>query len=221
MNCNTSTKLIIAVVCGLVQLTTGIAAAANSGFLPDYSRLEPATDDNGKKLERWVSPSFTKVNYQKILIEPVAFYPAPKGSEQVSDQALADIQGYLDSQLRTVGLVAIPQVSAAGPGVARVRVGITAVATSATGLKPWQIIPIALVAQGAKAATGRRAKDAELAVEALITDSVSNEPLAMVVRKAEGVTLPDSKTQLTLDTVRATIDRWAANVAEQVQQRIK
>ena len=201
-------------------LAGGIALAADSGFLPDYSKLQQVKDLNGHSLRQWNSPNLNRANYQKILIEKVTYYPEPKGSDQVSDQTLSDIQQYMDTQLRTVGLKRIPQVTEAGPGVLRVKVAITAVDTSATGLKPWQIIPVALVIQGAKAATGNRPENSNLAVEALVTDSVTNEPLGMSVRAAQGAKLPNGHTQLTLDTVKSRIDDWAANVASLVDKKI-
>ena len=202
-------------------MAVGLAMAADSGFLPDYSKLQQVKDLNGKPLRQWTSPKLTKANYQKILIEKVTFYPEPRGSDQVSEQALSDIQQYMDTQLRTVGLARIPQVTEAGPGVLRVKVAITAVDTSATGLKPWQIIPVALVIQGAKAATGNRAENSNLAVEAIVTDSVTNEPLGMSVREAHGAKLPNSRAQLTLDTVKTRIDEWAAGIASLVDKRIQ
>ena len=195
--------------------------AGDSGFLPDYSKLQQVKDLNGRPIRQWTSPKLTKANYQKILIEKVTFYPEPKGSDQVSEKALSDIQHYMDSQLRTVGLARIPQVSEAAPGVLRVKVAITAVDTSATGLKPWQIIPVALVIQGARAATGTRPENSNLAVEAIVSDSLSNEPLGMSVREARGATLPNSKAQLTLETVKPQIDAWAAGVASLVDKRIQ
>jgi hypothetical protein len=205
-----------AFVCGAWLLAAGIAWPADSGFLPDYAQLHDTKDANGNPLRTWISPKFNKTNYQRIFIERVAYYPEPRGSDQVSDEALRDIQNYMDNQLRTVALAGIPQTTEPGPGVARVKLAITAVDTSATALKPWQIIPAALVIQGAEAATGKRKRNAVLHIEALIADSVSNEPLAESVRAAKGVTVPDSRTQVTLDTVRGQIDSWARGVASLV-----
>jgi len=196
------------------------APAGRSGFLPDYSRLEKVKTDKGTELERWVSPTFTKANYQKVLIEDVIFYPTPQPSAQVSNQTLMDIQNYLTQSLRST-LAPIPQVTQPGPGVVRVKVAITAVDTSMSGLKPWDVIPVALVVNGAMAATGTRSRAADLNVEALATDSVTGEPLVMSVRKTEGVTVPNSSTQVTLDTVKSRIDQWSANASEAVIARLK
>jgi hypothetical protein len=222
MKTTNNARLRVALVCG-IALCAGAppVVAADSGFLPDYSQLQKVRDLNGNPIRQWLSPKLTKANYQKILLEKVTFYPQPRGTEQVSDKALGDIQAYLDSQLRSVGLAGLPLVEEAGPGVARIKVAITAVDTSATGLKPWQIIPVALVIQGARAATGNRAENSNLAVEAIVSDSVSGEPLAMSVREAHGATLPNDRTQLTLQTVRPVIDSWAKGVASLVQRRLE
>ncbi|MBM4220493.1 MAG: DUF3313 domain-containing protein [Gammaproteobacteria bacterium] len=215
--------LAAALACSLLAgLSPALAdESAHSGFLPDYTKLEKQKDAKGSELLRWQSPNLSKANYQKILLEPVAFYPAPEPSEQVSDQALKDIQAYLDSSLRTVGLADVPQVTEAGPGVLRIKVAITAVETSNTGLKPWQLIPVALVVQGAKAATGNRAQEVDLDVEALVSDSVSGEALAMSVRKGKGQELKNKDAQLTLDDAKPRIDQWSQNVAELVQKILK
>lgn len=210
-------------VCGVLASLSPVMAeeAAHSGFLPDYTKLEKHKDAKGSELLRWESPELTKANYQKILLEPVTFYPAPQASAQVSDQALKDIQAYLDTSLRTVGLADVPQVMEAGPGVLRIKVAITAVDVHNTGLKPWQLIPVALVVQGAKRASGNVKQDVNLNVEALVSDSVSGEVLAMSVREGRGEELPDKDAQLTLDNAKPRIDEWAQSVAELVQKVLK
>jgi hypothetical protein len=188
---------------------------ANSGFLPDYTKLEKQKDAKGSELKRWQSPNLTKANYQKILLEPVTFFPAPKASEQISDQVLTEIQTYLDTSLRTVGL------AEAGPGVLRLKVAITAVDTHNVGLKPWQLIPVALIVQGAKRASGNVKQNVDLNVEALVSDSVSGEALAMSVRQGKGQEIKDEDVQVTVDDLKPRIDEWSQHVAELVQKILK
>lgn len=219
----TATKALSAFICSAaIWATAGTATAAdaNSGFLPDYSQLQVVKTDKGTELRRWLSPKYQKGVYTQLLVDKVTYYPEPKASAQVSDQALADIQAYMDDQLRNVALKDVPQVTAAGPGVLVVKVAITAVDTSASGLKPWQLVPAALVIEGAKAASGGRAMNARLQVEAIVSDSVTHEPVAMVVRATKGFELKNAKEQLTLDTVKPRLDRWAANAAQFVRERL-
>ena len=211
------------VACGvLAGLSPALAdETAHSGFLPDYTKLEKQKDAKGSELRLWESPNLTKANYQKILLEPVTFFPAPKGSEQISDQVLSDIQAYLDTSLRTVGLADISQVTEAGPGVLRIKVAITAVDTHNVGLKPWQLIPVALVIQGAKRASGNVKQNVDLNVEALVSDSVSGEVLAMSVREGKGQEIKDEDVQVTVDDLKPRIDEWSQHVAERVHKVLK
>lgn len=222
-NLRTTTRALFTLICGAALCApagNAAAADANSGFLPDYSQLQTVTTDKGTELRRWVNPKFQKGAYSKVLIDKVIFFPEPKASAQVSDQSLADIQEYMDRTLRTVALKDVPQATEPGPGTAEIKVAITAVDTSAAGLKPWQVVPAALVIQGAMAATGNRAVNAHLNVEAIASDSVTHEPLVMIVRDIKGVELKNSREQLTLETVKPRLDRWAASAAAFVAERM-
>lgn len=206
----------------LLSVTGGMAAAeTNSGFLPDYSRLETLQNAKGQEWKAWVDPQYQKGSYRQVLVEKPVFYPEPKASAQVSSRALADIQEYMDANLRTVALKDVPQAAEPGPGVMRIRLAITAVSTSNSGLKPWQVVPAALVVQGAMAATGNRKMEAELRVEGIASDSVTGAPIAMFSRKGTGFQLKNAREQLTLDTVKPRLDEWAASTAEFVRQRFR
>jgi hypothetical protein len=213
----------LAACAALLCVSGGNAAAAdaNSGFLPDYSRLQTLQNGKGGEWKVWVDPNYQKGVYRQVLVEKPAFYPEPQPSAQVSSAALAEIRDYMDVNLRNVALRDVPQATGPGPGVMRVRMAITAVATSNSGLKPWQVVPAALVVQGALVATGNRKMDAELNVEGIATDSVTGEPIAMFSRKGRGFELKNAREQLTLETVKPRLDEWAAATAEFVAQRFR
>lgn len=54
-----------------------------SGFLSDYSQLQPATSASGAPVLRWVSPDYKATSYRSVYIEKPVFYPAPTPSAQV------------------------------------------------------------------------------------------------------------------------------------------
>ena len=208
-----------------VILGTGLAAnspaqAQDSGFLKDYSQLKVEKDPLGAERRIWASPKFTRANYQKVLIEPTGFYPAPQPSEQVSMGALNDIRGYSDSELRKAFASVVPLATAPGAGVLRLRMALTAVAVEGGSLKPYQLIPVALVLTTAKEAAGQSKRDVKLFVETEITDSVSGEPLARIVREAQGVQVK-SKEQLTLKDAKPQIDKWGEAVRQFLAARMK
>ena len=209
-------------VCGLVLVTAPQPAFAdkNSGFLSDYSKLKKEKDPLGVKRKVWISPTLTGVNYQKILVEPVGFHPQPEPSKQVSGEVIEEIRVYLDSTLRESIGAELPLVAEPGPGVMRLRLAITAVGAK-KGLKPREFLPRAMIIAGAKEAAGVRKHDVALFVESELTDSVSKEVLALVVREAKGIKLKRGKDQLTLDDAKPTIDEWGESLRQMIVQRLK
>lgn len=219
-----SATLRIAAIAATLALSGPAAFAADppdSGFLPDYSRLEPVKTKLGKEADRWLSPQLTREHYHAVIIEPVVFYPTPQPTEQVPQKTLDDITSYLTTSVRDVVFKDVPQANAPGPGVARLRIAVTAVSVGNSGMKPYEFIPAALVLSTAMRAAGQRSQDVALSVEALMTDSVSGEPLAMVVRHGSGEQLKNSKTPLTLEQLKSRFDQWAQAASALVDQRLR
>lgn len=182
-------------------------ANAESGFLKDYAQLQTEKDPLGIERRIWISPDLTRDKYQKFLIEQGVFYPAPKPSDQVPSQSLAQIRDYLDASLRKAVGSVLPLADKPGPGVARVRVAITAASVD-SGLKPYQLIPVALVFTAAKEASGKARHDVKLAVESEISDSQSGKPLARSARDPKGIELKGDE-KLTFEMTKPKIDDWA------------
>ena len=196
------------------------AQAKESGLLKDYSQLKTEKDPLGIERRIWVSPKLTREAYQKVLIERITFYPAPQPSEKVSMGTLNDLRDYGEAELRKAVASVVPLADKPGPGVLRVRMAVTAVAVEGAKLKPYQLFPIALVITGAAEAAGEGRRDVKLAVESEITDSVSGEPLARVVRDAQGVHVKSNE-KLTLQAAKPQIDKWAESTREALAARLK
>ncbi|MNG05047.1 hypothetical protein D3C84_882190 [compost metagenome] len=97
------------------------------------------------------------------------------------------------------------------------RPAITAVSASTKGLRPYEVIPIALVAAGVSAATGIRDQDTTLATEAAFIDSASNKVVAEVVRKGAGADLENSSQVVQATDFRAVLNIWAQDMAKSYQ----
>jgi hypothetical protein len=85
------------------------------------------------------------------------------------------------------------------------RAAITGVDTKAEGLKPYELIPIALVAAAVTSASGARDRTTELFVEAELLDASTGKPALQVVRKGQGKEL-ENKQQVTLDLLKGVVD---------------
>jgi hypothetical protein len=216
------TLMVFAVTALLAACAGGkvVEESQYSGFLKDYSQLKAEKDANGQPVMRYLSPKLTSGAYSKVMIDRVEFYPAPKEDKDVTWATLYQIRDYFDMQLRKKVGEQVPVVNEAGPGVVRLRVALTAVKSETASLKAWQYIPIALVVQGAKAAAGTRAKDAELYVEMDILDSQTGQRLGAVVKSGTGTEIKEMKEgaekgekMVTLADVEPVLDNWAELVA--------
>lgn len=188
-----------------------------SGFLKDYSRLKPAESATGAPVMRWIDPDVKLSAYSQVYIEPSQFFPKPQPTAVISAQTLQSITRYFDTALQRELGKTLRLASGPGPDTLVLRPAITAVSTRTEGLKPYEVIPIALVAAAVNTAAGGRDQNVEIATEAAFLDADTNKVLAQVVRKGSGTPLENDKTQLTLDAVRPALDGWAKDLRLSVE----
>lgn len=183
-----------------------------SGFLKDYSRLKPAESATGAPVMRWIDPDVKLSKYTQVYIEPSQFYPRPQPTAVISAQTLQSITRYFDTALQRELSKNLRVVNGPGPDTLIVRPAITAVSTSTQGLKPYEVVPLALVAAAVNTAAGGRDQNVAIATEAAFLDADTHKVLAQVVRKGSGTPLENEKTQLTLDAVKPVLDGWAKDL---------
>lgn len=213
-----TTKLMLGGVLAAVVALGGCATKTTSqsqysGFLSSYEGLSKATTPSGATVLRWVDPGFNVANYSQVIYQPVRFHPEPYPSERINQRTLQELLNYtndklsaaLFSRLRPVGV-------GAGPGTLTFRGAITGVDASPQGLKPYEVVPVALVVAGAKAASGGRDQDSELYLEAELIDTSTGKPVLRVVRKGVGKTLENDQQALTADDLKSVIDDLTRDV---------
>lgn len=183
-----------------------------SGFLKDYSRLKEARSPSGAEVMRWIDPKLNVDQYTQVYIEPSQFYPAPQPTAKIPKSTLTGITGYYDQALKRELGKSLPLASAPGPGVIVVRPAITAVSSKTEGLKPYELIPVALVAAAVSTASGIRDQETTLATEAVFLDGHTQAVVAQVVRKGTGKPLENDSQVLKADDVKKVIDGWASDL---------
>ena len=212
------TPLRLGVLAGL--LLTGCASQTTqptqfSGFLADYSQLQPATSATGAPVLRWISPQFSSARYTSVYVEKPSFYPEPVPSDQVSAQTLEQVRSYLhQALLRELKNGRLTLVDTPSMDSLVLRSAITGVNVSTEGIKAYEVIPVALVIAAASTAAGTRDRDSEIFIELEALDARTSEPVLRVVRKGHGLTLENSSTQLTLDDLRPVLDVWARDARD-------
>ncbi len=200
---------------GCASTQSKISEADHSGYLPDYSRLQDVSTEEGS-LQRWLDSSVTDGNYKKLMIDPVIMFQeggATLSAEQQAevDKFSADFDQLLLSSLsKVVDVVAQP-----GADVLRVKPAVTGVATVTEGMKAYEVIPIAAVIAGATAAAGARDKVIVLSLETKLEDSLSGKFVGAAVRKGVADQGDDDKTGA--DDVKALIRSWAKEGSDLMQ----
>ncbi|UZE08621.1 DUF3313 domain-containing protein [Pseudomonas corrugata] len=183
-----------------------------SGFLGDYSRLKEEKSPSGADVMRWVDPGIEPGKYTRIYIEPTQLYPKPQPTVKIPQTTLSGITAYYDQALRREAGKSLPLATGPGPGVLVMRAAITAVGSKTEGLKPYEVIPIALVAAAVSTASGIRDQETTLGTEAVFLDGGNNAVIAQVVRKGTGKPLSNESQVMKPDDVKGVIDGWAADL---------
>lgn len=198
---------------GLVGCTSkAVQPDQYSGFLKDYSQLKETKSPSGATVMRWIDPKLDLDKYTSVYVEPTQLYPQPQATAKIPQTTLNGITGYYDQALKREVSKSLPLATAPGPGVLVLRAAITAVSSKTEGLKPYEVIPIALVAAAVSTATGIRDQETDLATEAVFLDGGDNKVLAQVVRKGTGKPLDNSAQVMKADDVKGVIDGWAADM---------
>jgi hypothetical protein len=183
-----------------------------SGFLSDYSQLKQAKSPSGAEVMRWVDPTLDLSRYRAVYVEPTQFYPKPQATAKIPDSTLRGINDYFNRALKRELAKSLPLADGPGPGVMVVRAAITAVSSKTEGLKPYEFVPVALVAAAVSTGTGIRDQETTLGTEAQFLDGASGKVLAQVVRKGTGKPLANDAQVMQADDVRGVIDGWAADL---------
>lgn len=185
-----------------------------SGFLKDYSRLKEDKSSSGVAVMRWIDPSVKVSKYTGVYIEPSQLYPKPQPTAQIALGTLQGITQYYDQALKRELGKSLPVVTGPGPGILVVRPAITAVASKTEGFKPYEVVPIALVAAAVNTAAGGRDQETSIATEVAFLDGGSNQVVAQVVRQGAGKNLENSQSTMVVSDARALLDGWASDLRQ-------
>jgi len=150
-----------------------------TGFLPNYSLLEPAKSDNPDiRIWRYRLPGINLyASYKEVIIDPIFIgqQASTNSGQELMTKAIAALQVSLVEAAKARGDVMI--VSKPGPGVLRVSVGITGAEISADSLQPWDFTLVGMTLTAATYAAGVNSKTPAMLIETKITDSQSNQLL--------------------------------------------
>lgn len=184
----------------------------HSGFLKDYSKLSTVKLSSDRVVSQWVHSDFKTKQYTHLILDPVIFFPLPVAHEQVEREVLDEILSQMNNRVRAIAKKnGLPLVSERGPGVIRLKAAITAVDVEKEAFSVREVIPIRLVYSAAELAAGYRDSNVTFYLEYRITDSMSNEVLAIGVRKGDTQPLRNDFETLSLKHATTLLDDWGVD----------
>ena len=203
----------------ITVLTVGCASKTvapedYSGYLSDYSKLEKVDTASGGETLRWINDKIAAQGYHSVILDKTILYPEPQPTAQVSDTVLTHLTWEVDKALASAASGSFKIVTSFGEGVLRIKPAITGVVHNMEGMKPIEILPVALVLGLGKVAIGTRDRDVSVFLEVAVMDSQTDELLATVVRKGEGAQLENDKEQLTIVHLEEMIENWKKDATD-------
>jgi len=192
-----------------------------SGYLSDYSKLEQVDTASGGETLRWISHKIVAQKYHSVILEKTILYPEPRPTEQVTSTLLTQFSWSVDKAIESSVGGRFKIVTDPGEGVLHIKPAITGVAHSMEGMKPIEILPIAMVLGVGKMALGTRDQDVDVFLEVAVTDSQTGELLATAVRKGEGKQLENDTEKLSMVHLEEMVANWKLDAASVFSQLAK
>jgi hypothetical protein len=194
--------------------------AKPSGFLGDYSQLQPGQDGQAKLV--WFDPNASWKAYNAVIVDPVTLWTAGEEGDlaklsREDQQMLAD---RFHTALATALAKDMPVVTQPGPGVLRVRAAITEAGGSNVALDIVStVIPqVRLLATVGGLAADTAATVGHVSGELEVLDSASGKRLLAGVDERVGTRGLEGVTQKWSD-VQMAFDDWAERVRLRIAER--
>ncbi|MEE9230468.1 MAG: DUF3313 domain-containing protein [Acidobacteriota bacterium] len=148
-----------------------------SGFLDDYSQLEPMPGREGA--HTYTAPGFDPKEYGKFIFESIEIWIDPESEYKgiQPDKLKAVTDAFYKEIVKALG-DDYPVVEKPGPGVIVARIALTNVKVIKKRLfKPYSILPVGAITTGAKKAAGQDIRLEQAFLEAEMLDSESGKRL--------------------------------------------
>lgn len=189
-----------------------------SGYISDYSILKKVQSPDGSSLHRFISQEMKTRGYNKLLLDPVSFYPTPPITDTQTKSTLSSISRYFNSRFRSAMAEKIIVVNEPGEQTLRMKMAITGVKITEKDLSGYQYLPVVMLSNVITGGISEAVVRVQIEVE--VVDSLSGELMAAAIKSGVGETLKDKKAMLTLAKVKPLIDSWAVTMQRTIENNL-
>lgn len=189
---------------------------SQTGFLGDYSQLQPAPDREGVML--YVAPGADLRPYTKLYFDPVQVQAAPAPDQPpLPPDVLNRIGGQFQASLRQALEPAYQVVAAPGPDVLRVRSAITHIQPAKPEAGAIDYLPFKAVYNVGREAAGAGPRVAEMQAEIEVLDPSGKRLVAATTTRKGDQDLPQGD-RITWEALPPITDYWASNFRTRLDQ---
>jgi hypothetical protein len=213
----TTTLIVVLLFLGLSGCATSTQMKM-SGFLQDYSKLQPGGEDRADYIYINKEADFSK--YKKSMVDKVVFYLTPELQERgIQPDVMKELADAFEKELAIEINSSIPMTDQAGPDTLRIRIAVTDVEPSDPVLNTvGAILPVGWVVSAAsKATTGAAANVGKASIEMEVLDSVTGQILAAAIDTKVGAKYDVAGTKKWGHTKKA-FKEWAQKIRERLDE---
>ena len=166
---------------------SGMKDVQKTGFLSDYSQLQPGGDDRAALV--YIKPGVDLKPYNKLMFERFIVLLSDSAQyREIDPTMLKELTDYYQNAIFEAVKSGYQIVDQPGPGVLRVRVAITDVKPSKPVANTMStIVPVGMVVAGAtKAVSDENLGTGQASTEFELLDAMTGERLAAAVDRRQG-----------------------------------
>ncbi|MEM7292805.1 MAG: DUF3313 domain-containing protein [Pseudomonadota bacterium] len=189
-----------------------VGESDQSGFLADYSVLQPLGGASSTEVLRWVNPNTDPSRYYAVLVDPVAMHPEPLADSAGDNANVAVVLAALDAAIDdALAQSRLPMSETSGEGVLHLRSALTTVRAIDKPFSANELIPIRLVFSGLELAADGRDQEVTVVIEYELSDSQSGEVVAMGIRKGQTEDLASRDELLSEAHLMPLLEQWGTD----------
>jgi hypothetical protein len=183
--------------------------APQTGFLGDYSQLQPAPDREGVML--YIDRSADFRPFTKLMFDPVQVLVTPAPDQPpVPPEVVQRIGGQFQQSLRGALAPTYQIVDHPGPDVLRVRSAITGLQAARPEAGAMDYLPIKALYNVGREAAGAGPRVVEMKAEIEVLDPSGKRVAAATTTRKGDQKLPQGE-QITWESLQPITDYWAKN----------
>jgi len=210
----------MALLVGL-SLQPAVAQTASSGFLSDYTRLMKEGSIRDRHLG-YTEPAAAGRQIQTLCILPLVRFPADARFEGIDDPSVVYLMAHADARLRAQLGTRFQLKTVPEEADAVLQVALTGVGMQPEGKTALDLVPLRLVTGPIKDAALGKALEAVATFELRLSAAGAARPWREALYSIRGKSIgraDDARTQITAESLKPAIDRWASALAEQIVAR--